>query len=765
MQKDLKLSLCLIVKNEAGNLPKLLKPDVLATFDEIVITDTGSTDTTESVCRELCGDKLRWSTFEWCNDFAKARNFNFAQATGDWLVWADADDEILNVAELKNIAKWCSDDNINSVVFPYHYVVDEHGNILALQQRERLVRRGTEYKWIGRLHEALLPISQLAKAVKLESVVWVHHPGATRVENSKFRNLEILKSALSEEIEKDAVDPRTLFNLGNAHFSIGEYQQALACYLKYIPMSGWREERYLARHRAALAFFEMRQYEQAIEAAMTAIQEVPQYPDAYIDIGKAYFEMHDYEKALYWLQESSKKPLPEGLPVYNPLDYTANVAWLIGHCYVQMTQYRKARPFFETFLTYYPESKEAKNILEIIDKGAEEADIIHAIKSVGEYLDNDSFWAMVPKKIMEYPEVMHTKNKKVRKTESSGKDLAIYCGACLTEWDTTSAKNGGIGGSEEAVINLSRLMVERGWNVTVYGRPITEGVQEGVNYKHYTDFNPNDKYDVFISWRMPSVLAVKINASHKYVWLHDCTPEDNFTPDILNNLDKIMVLSKYHRSLYPRIPEEKFMYFGNGIDPTHFSEPVTKDPMRCIYTSAPDRGLECLLKLWPQIKEKVPDATFEWYYGWETFDELHKDNKEKMAWKSSILELLKQPGVTDGGRVDHPTIAKKYASSQLWLYPTEFTETYCITAAKAQAAGALPVCTQVAALDETVAYGTKLPYNNIYTNPDAQRQFVETVVGYLQDPSTVDLERAGMQGWALEHFAWSHMADKWNNEL
>lgn len=83
-----RLSLCLIVKNEADQLPAFL--EVMAgVFDELCITDTGSTDGTLEIASQA-GAVL--SHFAWCDDFSAARNHNIATATGDWILFMDPDE-------------------------------------------------------------------------------------------------------------------------------------------------------------------------------------------------------------------------------------------------------------------------------------------------------------------------------------------------------------------------------------------------------------------------------------------------------------------------------------------------------------------------------------------------------------------------------------------------------------------------------------------------------------------------------------------------
>lgn len=61
-------------------------------MDEIVIVDTGSSDATKEIAARYTD---RIYDFEWIDDFSAARNYAFEQATGDYLLWLDADDVLL----------------------------------------------------------------------------------------------------------------------------------------------------------------------------------------------------------------------------------------------------------------------------------------------------------------------------------------------------------------------------------------------------------------------------------------------------------------------------------------------------------------------------------------------------------------------------------------------------------------------------------------------------------------------------------------------
>ena len=75
------VSLCMIVKNEESVLARCL--DSFAPLvDEIVIVDTGSTDSTKDIAARYT-DKIY--DFSWIGDFAAARNVAFSKTNCDYI--------------------------------------------------------------------------------------------------------------------------------------------------------------------------------------------------------------------------------------------------------------------------------------------------------------------------------------------------------------------------------------------------------------------------------------------------------------------------------------------------------------------------------------------------------------------------------------------------------------------------------------------------------------------------------------------------------
>ena len=186
MDMNVKISLCMIVKNEEDVIARCLD-SVSRCVDEIIIADTGSSDRTKEICRDFT-DKV--FDFEWTDDFAAARNFSFSKATGDYLMWLDADDVVSseNIGLLKELKKTLAQKNPDVVMCRYVTSFDENGTPLFSFFRERLLKRTANFKWEGFIHECISPRGNI-----IYSDFTVHHKKeaqATEISESfrkKFR--------------------------------------------------------------------------------------------------------------------------------------------------------------------------------------------------------------------------------------------------------------------------------------------------------------------------------------------------------------------------------------------------------------------------------------------------------------------------------------------------------------------------------------------------------------------------------------------------
>ena len=208
-----------------------------------------------------------------------------------------------------------------------------------------------------------------------------------------------------------------------------------------------------------------------------------------------------------------------------------------------------------------------------------------------------------------------------------------------------------------------------------------------------------------------------------------------------------------------------------------------------MYGSAPNRGLELVLSMWPRIAAALPGATLKVYYGFSA--SFVKWGAAHMgpgfaAWRARMERLLHGPSALPGvvyvGMVDHVRLAAAYAEAHFSLYPTVYPETGCVSLMKAQAMGAVPVTSRFAGstLPELCGewdLGPRPINGSSYADdPGWAEEWAGAVVAAARRELAgeegeeegeegggrgLGAHRAAMMRWARRRFLWSTVAGIW----
>ena len=215
----LTLSLCMIVKDEQEMLPRCLAA-VREAVDEIVVVDTGSSDATIEIARSF---GARVIERPWTGSFAEARNASFEAASGDWLLYLDAD-EVL-VAEDAPLLRELTGRTWREAFYlvETHHTGELGDGTATTHNALRVFRNRPEYRFEGRLHEQIahrlpagLPERLEASRVRVEHFGYL---GEVRDAKEKSRrNIALLR----EQIAETGPTPFHCFNLGSELAAAGD---------------------------------------------------------------------------------------------------------------------------------------------------------------------------------------------------------------------------------------------------------------------------------------------------------------------------------------------------------------------------------------------------------------------------------------------------------------------------------------------------------------------------------------------------------------
>ena len=226
--KGTSISACAIMKNEISHVEDWL--DNARVFaQEIIVVDTGSTDGTRVFLDKQSDVKVFYS--EWQHDFAQAKNVALQEATGDWLVFTDADECFYHP---ENITKYLGkldrhSADIDVVFCPIDNIdADSNNEIINSDVVPRLIRNHVGIKYIGTVHEQLTkgrePWQDIKYIVADRNLAIRHSGYSTKVITFKYqRNYDILC-----QVMKKSNKPEMYYGfLSESLLGLEKYQEAL----------------------------------------------------------------------------------------------------------------------------------------------------------------------------------------------------------------------------------------------------------------------------------------------------------------------------------------------------------------------------------------------------------------------------------------------------------------------------------------------------------------------------------------------------------
>lgn len=339
----------------------------------------------------------------------------------------------------------------------------------------------------------------------------------------------------------------------------------------------------------------------------------------------------------------------------------------------------------------------------------------------------------------------------------------------------------GIGGREGALIYLSREFARNGLEVTNFVNvEKSSRFEEGKGIHQYIPLSmakpylQNFKSDVVVSWEMPSIFDDKDitkNAGLKLCEMQVCHLSDKEMMSAIKNIDYMCALSDWHKNFMIhsgiKLPEEKYKIFPNGIDIKRYKNSKISMKMnkkvpknaKFVYSSSPDRGLWYLLQIWPYLREEFPEATLDVCYGLNKWIEQVKWAHGRIAEMAvGIEDLMKQPGVTNLGKIGQDQLSKLQIEADAWLYPFDPmspTESGCITAIENAAAGNPLITTDADCMgSEFGKIGKIIPL------PFHPETYAEETISTLKDTDLLEYYRTVGRSFA-ESRDWSLIAKDW----
>jgi tetratricopeptide (TPR) repeat protein len=384
----------MIVKNEAKNIGDCLR-SVKPAIDEIIVVDTGSTDNTREIAQ---GVGARVFDFTWCDDFSAARNESIRHATGDYILWLDADDRVdaSEVGKIRELKRGFHSKKDKA----YYLVVNSQSPVdgETFFQQLRIFPNVEGARFEGGIHEQIFHTLPPLGVQLVKTDIVIRHTGyhdASIIVEKSERNLKILLKELEQKPDHLILHynaARTLSGIGRLAEAIDHIQRITGdetirqndkpFYLAAALLLG----KYLA---------DVGRYEEAVSVYRDLCADFEDEGVLHFCLGQALFLAKDYPGAQQALEKSFRFPIEVSLFPVNLDGLRYYQHYTLGECCHQAGESGRARTFFLKSLDFgrkHGESLAALGLMALQNQNYEDA-IHYYQKAVEEGITTDQIYS------------------------------------------------------------------------------------------------------------------------------------------------------------------------------------------------------------------------------------------------------------------------------------------------------------------------------------------------------------------------------------
>lgn len=296
----------------------------------------------------------------------------------------------------------------------------------------------------------------------------------------------------------------------------------------------------------------------------------------------------------------------------------------------------------------------------------------------------------------------------------------------------------GLGGSEASLVLLAKSLFQLGHKVEVYNACWNPGIYDGVEWKGAWDIYKAPKADVLIHVRTKSSVIEKEAGTHIF-WMLDDRVDGVLEFQRKYPKGFVVLASEAMRN---RIIDAGYIGIIKKIflpidDRTQLNWNNPSNYSICVHSSMPNRGLKELLKIWPIVYKKVPNAKLYVTSGWELWGYTQEEAKDK--WMQVMGDDYESDGVVFTGVLPKEKLYELLQKSRFCVIPSHFPEMFCISAAEAESCGRPLIVSDLEALSERVdENGNGYKIKGSISDAAVQNEFAEKMIKLFNEDRLVE---------------------------
>jgi hypothetical protein len=685
----------MIVKN-AGSMLEQVLIDNLPIIDRWCILDTGSTDGTQELIKRVLANKKGTLYEEPFVDFKVSRNrcLELAGKTCKFIVMLD--DTYSIRGDLRGFLTTVRGDQFSDT-FSLLIQSDD-----SEYYSNRIIKSQTGLRYIHRIHEVINNENNVNVTIPSNRSV-IFDNRAEYMEKRTMDRKQFDLELLFKELEEFPDDPRSLYYIAQTYGCIGD-EANKAKYLDLRinhPVEGYVQEKIdsyfeLARcynfkidsftHLPLRQELTDSQWKICEDLYISAFNLDKNRPDSLYFIGIHYYLNGQKDIAYSYMKQAFEigYPINSQYSLKPTLTFHFLPKFLAELCYYfkDFTTGKSACELFLTSSKYNAPGKDSWNTM------------------INWYKIHENLKRMPL--IQEIPRTL---------------DLPIFCFVTDGGWEPWTGSDilkKGLGGSETWIIETARNVSLTGlYHVVVFCKTLKPEFFYNVGYNPvelFHDFIATTRVQHLIVSRYTEYVPVALlgHSENVHIIFHDNLQPETIIP-IDGLIKNLFGLTDWHANNIKRsFPQFKIDYNNYGVDQELFNGNI-KTKNSFIYSSFPNRGLIVVLRMWPKIIKEFPDATLNIYCNLE--QEWVNTNYPEMMDQIRKLLKINRTGIKVHGWVSKSELAEAWNTSEYFLYPCIFEETFCLTALEAAISQTCIISNGLAALSETAKHGITVEGN------------------------------------------------------
>jgi glycosyltransferase involved in cell wall biosynthesis len=343
------ITVCMIVKDEERHIGRCLA-SLRGIVDEMIVVDTGSLDRTVEIAK---GYGAKVASFPWCDNFSAARNESLKYATGDWIIWIDAD-EVIPEEEGKKIRRAITEPADRGFTFLLK-VIDPVTGILRVSYRQlRMFPNRPEIRFEWPVHEQIAPSLRRNGLKIVDTDIILLHLKEEEVGHEREKAERYIR--IMEHYLSDHQDDRGIrFRLAQAYAGRGRDGEAIGELQRIIDDAQYQKEE-PALYRSALialaqALMRGKNYPQASIFLETAKGFDTDHIFINLLLGECYLTLGNTAKAVAYLERGLTHGHGDDSWPMN-LDMVRRSGWgLLGQAYERLGNWQKAMGAYQTAIS------------------------------------------------------------------------------------------------------------------------------------------------------------------------------------------------------------------------------------------------------------------------------------------------------------------------------------------------------------------------------------------------------------------------------